>query len=72
MVVSALFALVSCAPQAFVVSPEMRGPSKSGLNLAGKSLAVVYLTDGNPRGVQRFRGGWIRDASGRGLFRWKP
>ena len=50
MVVSALFALVSCAPQAFVVSPEMRGPSKSGLNLAGKSLAVVYLTDGNPRG----------------------
>lgn len=49
MVASALFALVSCAPQAFVVSPEMRGPSKSGLNLAGKSMAVVYLTDGNPR-----------------------
>ncbi len=50
MVVAALMALVSCAPQAFVVSPEMRGPSKSGLNLAGKSIAVVYLTDGNPRG----------------------
>lgn len=50
MVVSALFALASCAPQAFVVSPEMRGPSKSGLNLVGKSVAVVYLTDGNPRG----------------------
>lgn len=49
MVVAALMALVSCAPQAFVVSPEMRGPSKSGLNLAGKSMAVVYLTDGNPR-----------------------
>lgn len=49
MVASALFVLVSCAPQAFVVSPEMRGPSKSGLNLAGKSMAVVYLTDGNPR-----------------------
>lgn len=49
MVASALFALVSCAPQAFVVSPEMRGPSKSGLNLAGKSMAVVYLTDDNPR-----------------------
>jgi len=49
MVVSALFALASCAPQAFVVSPEMRGPSKSGLNLAGKSIGVVYLTDGNPR-----------------------
>ncbi len=49
MVVAALMALVSCAPQAFVVSPEMRGPSKSGLNLAGKSIGVVYLTDGNPR-----------------------
>lgn len=49
MVASALFALVSCAPQAFVVSPEMRVPSKSGLNLVGKSMAVVYLTDGNPR-----------------------
>lgn len=49
MAVAALLSLVSCAPQAFVVSPEMRGPSKSGLNLAGKSMAVVYLTDGNPR-----------------------
>ena len=42
-------ALASCAPQAFVVRSEMRGPSKSGLSLAGKSMAVVYLTDGNPR-----------------------
>lgn len=49
IVASALFALASCAPQAFVVSPEMRSPSKSGLNLAGKSMAVVYLTDDNPR-----------------------
>jgi len=49
MAIAALLSLVSCAPQAFVVSPEMRGPSKSGINLAGKSMAVVYLTDGNPR-----------------------
>ena len=49
VVASALLALASCAPQAFVVSPEMRGPSKSGLNLAGKSMAVVYLTDSDPR-----------------------
>lgn len=49
MAAAVLLALSSCAPQAFVVSPEMRGPSKSGLNLAGKSMAVVYLTDGNPR-----------------------
>lgn len=51
MVAGALVAMVSCAPQAFVVSPEMRGPSKSGLNLTGKSMAVVYLTDDNTRGT---------------------
>lgn len=44
-----MLTLASCAPQAFVVNPEMRAPSKSGLNLSGKSMAVVYLTDGNPR-----------------------
>lgn len=33
----------SCDPQAFSLNVEMRYPSKSGLDLAGKSLAVVYL-----------------------------
>lgn len=47
-IASALLALASCAPQAFVVRPEMRTASKSGLNLAGKSMAVVYLTSGEP------------------------
>lgn len=42
--VSVLLALASCAPQAFVIRPEMRGASKSGLNLGGKSMAVVYIT----------------------------
>ncbi len=37
--------LASCAPQAFVLSPEMRSASKSGLNMSGKSMAVVYVTD---------------------------
>jgi hypothetical protein len=46
-VVSLLLALVSCAPQAFVIRPEMRTASKSGLNLAGKTMGVVYLTSGN-------------------------
>ncbi len=41
---SVLLALASCAPQAFVIRPEMRSASKSGLFLAGKSMAVVYLT----------------------------
>ena len=43
-IVSALLALVSCAPQAFVIRPEMRTASKSGINLNGKTMAVVYLT----------------------------
>ena len=42
--VSVLLALASCAPQAFIIRPEMRGASKSGLNLGGKSMAVVYIT----------------------------
>ena len=47
--VSVLLALASCAPQAFVIRPEMRSASKSGLNLAGKTMAVVYLTEGDTR-----------------------
>jgi hypothetical protein len=47
--VAAMLALSSCGPQAFLVSPEMRGPSKSGLNLAGKSIAVVYLVNNSAR-----------------------
>lgn len=38
-------ALYSCDPQAFSMNVEMRYPSKSGLDLAGKSIAVVYLED---------------------------
>ena len=34
---------VSCAPQSFILNSEMRGPSASGLDLGGKSMAVVYL-----------------------------
>lgn len=39
--------LASCAPQAFYVSSQMRAPSQAGVNLAGKSVAVVYQTDGS-------------------------
>ena len=48
-----LLALVSCAPQAFVIRPEMRTASKSGLNLMGKSMGVVYLT-GKETAVNEF------------------
>lgn len=37
---------VSCGPVASVVSVEMRQPSKSGLDLSGKTFAVAYLDDG--------------------------
>ena len=38
-----VLAFSSCAPQAFVINPQMRAASKSGLNLSGKSMAVVYV-----------------------------
>lgn len=37
----------SCAPQAFTMNIEMRHPSKSGLDLNNKSIAVAYLDSGN-------------------------
>lgn len=41
-------ALVSCSPQLYDISVEMRRPSSSGLDLTGKSVAIVY-----PYGVTR-------------------
>ena len=37
--------LTSCAPQAFSLNVEMRHPSKAGIDLTGKSIAVVCLED---------------------------
>ena len=39
--------LVSCGPIKHVVHVEMRYPSKSGIELAGKNLSVVYLASGD-------------------------
>ena len=39
--------LASCGPRRYAVQVEMRHPSKSGLELTGKNLSVVYLTDGD-------------------------
>lgn len=36
--------LVSCGPSRHAVHVEMRYPSKSGIELAGKNISVVYLT----------------------------
>lgn len=48
-ILSALLTLASCAPQAFLIKPEMRAASKSGINFNGKSMAVVYVTDDDKR-----------------------
>lgn len=39
---------VSCGPSRHAVHVEMRYPSKSGLELSGKTLSVVYLENDNP------------------------
>ena len=37
-----LLGLVACAPSVYQISVEGRQPSKSGIDLAGKTMAVVY------------------------------
>lgn len=38
--------VVSCGPSRYAVQVEMRYPSKSGIELAGKNVSVVYLAEG--------------------------
>lgn len=38
-------ALISCGPSQYALQVEMRYPSKSGLDLAAKSLSVIYIDD---------------------------
>ena len=42
---AAVLAFASCEPQVFSMFIEMRKPSKSGLDLAGKTMSVVYMDD---------------------------
>ena len=41
--VSILSLVTSCGPVRYAVNVEMRYPSKSGTDLAGKLLSVVYM-----------------------------
>lgn len=41
-----LLSAASCTPQIFTMDMQLRRPSSSGLNLSGKSLGVVYVSDG--------------------------
>lgn len=63
----ALFTLASCGPQAFLMDVEMRHPSKSGLDLARKSMAVVYLEADSP--ADSAFNGAMASAFARGLER---
>lgn len=47
---------VSCSPARHVVNVEMRYPSKSGLELAGKSLSVVYVEAENDYATSMMEG----------------
>jgi hypothetical protein len=44
---AAMMLAVSCGPSKHAVHVEMRYPSKSGIELAGKNVSVVYLTSGD-------------------------
>ena len=44
-VVAAVAALSSCEPEVFSMLVDMRGVPSSGLDLAGRSISVVYMDD---------------------------
>lgn len=45
LAVAATLCLASCEPEVFSMLVDMRQPSKSGLDLSGKTVSVVYLDD---------------------------
>ena len=53
---SVLLLAVSCSPSRYAMHLEMRYPSKSGLDLAGKVVSVVYLENDDEQG-NRFNEG---------------
>ena len=44
----AALALAACSPQTLTLSVDMRHPSKSGLDLAKKTMSIVYMDDDKP------------------------
>ena len=42
----AALALAACSPQTLTLSVDMRHPSKSGIDLARKTMSIVYMEDG--------------------------
>ena len=48
LVLSVLLLAVACGPSRYAIPVEVRQPSKSGLELAGKIVTVAYCTSDNP------------------------
>ena len=46
LIISFFLAAVSCGPSRHAIHVEMRHPSKSGLELGGKIVSVVYSDTG--------------------------
>ena len=46
--VAAVAALTSCGPSVYVLDIETRQPSLAGVDLAGRTVSVVYTDSGNP------------------------
>ena len=44
----AALALAACSPQTLTMSVDMRHPSKSGIDLAKKTISIVYMDDETP------------------------
>lgn len=44
---ASLMCLAACSPSLYPVNVEMRYPSKSGLDLSGKTVSMVYLDNGD-------------------------
>lgn len=44
--VAVLLSTVSCGPSKYVLDIEMRKPSRSGIDLVGKNVSVVFLEEG--------------------------
>ena len=42
----AALSLAACSPQTLTLSVDMRHPSKSGIDLARKTMSIVYMDDG--------------------------
>ena len=50
LLVFCALAMTACMPIRHALHVEMRYPSRSGIELSGKVISVVYLTDGNKTG----------------------